>query len=169
MLILALDLSLNGTGYAVLSYEDGVVDIVEKGVINNHKVPTALIGKKLFNIESQLNELFDRYQYFNSIVKEASFNTTRIKSTQKTFMVLGVVTEACYKNGYSDIKEYSATTVKKHIAGSGKSEKQEVKDNLKYFVGVQDYKTNDESDAVAVGITHLLQSGYGIKLRECDS
>ncbi len=169
MLILALDLSLNGTGYAVLSYNEGIVDIVEKGVINNHKVPTTLIGKKLFNIESQLNELFDRYQYFNSIVKEASFNTTRIKSTQKTFMVLGVVTEACYKNGYSDIKEYSATTVKKHIAGSGKSEKQEVKDNLKYFVGVQDYKTNDESDAVAVGITHLLQNGYGIKLRECDS
>lgn len=168
MLILSLDLSLNSTGFAVLNYEEGLLEVVEKGVINNHKVPSPLIGKKLFNIEDQLNQLFDRYQEFQAIVKEASFCTQRIKSTQKTFMVLGVVTEACFKNGYSDIKEYSATTVKKIVGGSGKCDKKEVKDNLKYFVGDLKYTTNDESDAVAVAITHLIQQGYKIKLREFE-
>ena len=170
MYILALDMSLNCSGYSVLEYNEDthVLEIIEKGTINNKKIPSSLLGKKLFNIEDCLTNLCNHY-LFSCIVKEASFTTKRVMSSQRIHQVNGVLYLTMYKNGYNDIKEYSATTVKKHIAGSGKSEKQEVKDNLKYFVGVQDYKTNDESDAVAVGITHLLQNGYGIKLRECDS
>ena len=89
MLILALDPSLNSTGYAVLHYEDEVITVVEKGNLNNKKIPAALIGKKLVNIEELLCNLFDMYQ-FQAIVKEASFCTNKIQSTQKTFMVLGV-------------------------------------------------------------------------------
>ena len=86
--MLALDLSLNCTGYAILRYEDETIRVIEKGIINNKKVPSALVGQKLFNIESALTELFDKYQ-FQAIVKEASFNTGRIKSTQRTFEEIG--------------------------------------------------------------------------------
>ena len=129
MLILALDPSLNSTGYAVLHYEDEVITVVEKGNLNNKKIPAALIGKKLVNIEELLCNLFDMYQ-FQAIVKEASFCTNKIQSTQKTFMVLGVIYQTCFKNGYSDIQDISATTVKKLVGGNGKCSKEEVKENL---------------------------------------
>lgn len=165
MLILALDLSLNCTGYAVLRYEDENIIVVEKGIINNKNVPSALVGKKLVNIEDKLLELFDKYQ-FQAIIKEASFNTGRIKSTQRTFEVLGVVLEVCFKNGYSDIQEIAATTVKKLVGGNGKCTKEEVKDNLYYYVGYQRYVTEDVSDAVAVGIAFFKKKGLPVKMRE---
>ena len=165
MLILALDLSLNCTGYSVLHYEDEVIHVVEKGIINNKKIPSALVGKKLVNIESKLIELFDKYQ-FQMIVKEASFCTNKIQSTQKTFMVLGVVIETCFKNGYSDIQEIAATTVKKLVGGNGKCSKEEVKDNLYYYVGYQSYVTEDVSDAVAVGIASILKQKLPVRIKE---
>lgn len=168
MLVLALDLSLNCTGYAVMRYDDEAITIVEKGIINNKKVPSALVGQKLFNIESALNDLFDGYQ-FQAIVKEASFNTGRIKSTQRTFEVLGVVLETCFKNGYTDIQEVAATTVKKLVGGNGKCSKEEVKDNLYYYVGYQSYVTEDVSDAVACGIAYLLKQKLPVKIKEVAS
>lgn len=165
MLILALDPSLNSTGYAVLHYEDEVITVVEKGNLNNKKIPAALIGKKLVNIEELLCNLFDIYQ-FQAIVKEASFCTNKIQSTQKTFMVLGVIYQTCFKNGYSDIQDISATTVKKLVGGNGKCSKEEVKENLYYYVGYQKYVTEDVSDAVAVGIAYLLKNKYKVKIKE---
>lgn len=165
MLILALDPSLNSTGYAVLHYEDEVITVVEKGNLNNKKIPAALIGKKLVNIEELLCNLFDMYQ-FQAIVKEASFCTNKIQSTQKTFMVLGVIYQTCFKNGYSDIQDISATTVKKLVGGNGKCSKEEVKENLYYYVGYQKYVTEDVSDAVAVGIAYLLKNKYKVKIKE---
>lgn len=165
MLILALDPSLNSTGYAVLHYEDEVITVVEKGNLNNKKIPAALIGKKLVNIEELLCNLFDIYQ-FQAIVKEASFCTNKIQSTQKTFMVLGVIYQTCFKNGYSAIQDISATTVKKLVGGNGKCSKEEVKENLYYYVGYQKYATEDVSDAVAVGIAYLLKNKYKVKIKE---
>lgn len=165
MLILALDPSLNSTGYAVLHYENEVITVVEKGNLNNKKIPAALIGKKLVNIEELLCNLFDMYQ-FQAIVKEASFCTNKIQSTQKTFMVLGVIYQTCFKNGYSDIQDISATTVKKLVGGNGKCSKEEVKENLYYYVGYQKYVTEDVSDAVAVGIAYLLKNKYKVKIKE---
>ena len=63
MLILALDLSLNCTGYSVLKYEDNRITIVEKGIISNKKIPTKLVGKKLLQIEEVLTDLFSRYLF----------------------------------------------------------------------------------------------------------
>lgn len=165
MIILCLDLSLNCTGYAVMQLHKEEITVLEKGIIDNSKIPTNLVGKKLCNVESCLNDLFDKY-VFDVIVKEASFNTGRIKSTQRTFQVFGVVLETCYKNGYTDITEIAATTIKKLVGGSGKCTKDEVKDNLYYYVGFQDYKTEDVSDAVATGVAYFIKNGHTIKLRE---
>ena len=163
MLILALDLSLNCTGYSVLKYEDSRITIVEKGIINNKKIPTKLVGRKLLQIEEVLTDLFSRY-LFQVIVKEASFNTGKIKSTQRTFEVLGVVLETCYKNGYTDIQEIAAVTVKKLVGGNGKCTKEEVKDALYSYVGYQHYQTEDVSDATAVGVAYVRKQRLPLEL-----
>ena len=56
-------------------------------------------------------------------------------------------------------------TIKKLIAGSGKAEKSEVAESLEYYIGKQDYKCDDESDAAAVAVAWLIQQGQ-IKPKE---
>ena len=50
-------------------------------------------------------------------------------------------------------------TIKKLIAGSGKAEKSEVAEALERYIGKQEYKCDDESDAAAVAIAWLIQQG----------
>ncbi len=159
MQILAVDLSLNCTGWAVLECGFGKITLVDKGIINNKPIPSKDLGKKLEHIQTQLNIILQTYKV-DCIVKEASFNTGRITSTQRTFQAFGVMLLTVYKLGYYSICELAATTVKKLITGSGKADKSEVKGKLVDFVGEQIYKTEDESDAVALGIAYLIKERY---------
>ena len=59
--------------------------------------------------------------------------------------------------------EIPPTTVKKIIAGSGKASKLEVQNSLKYYVGEHEYKTDDESDAVACAIAYLISKKFPIR------
>jgi len=47
--------------------------------------------------------------------------------------------------------------VKKLLTGSGKASKTEVAMALERYVATQQYETDDESDAVAVGLAWLIQ------------
>lgn len=53
-----------------------------------------------------------------------------------------------------------ATSVKKIVTGKGGASKATVAAHLERYVGAQEYATNDESDAVAVGIAFLIKEGY---------
>ena len=55
--------------------------------------------------------------------------------------------------------EIYPVTVKKLITGSGKAEKSEVATALEKYIGKQEYKCDDESDAAAVGVAWLIQQG----------
>ncbi|GAK00882.1 hypothetical protein JCM19055_4004 [Geomicrobium sp. JCM 19055] len=65
-----------------------------------------------------------------------------------------------YENEVDTIVEITPTTVKKAITGNGKAKKDQVARDLKNFVGDIEYKTDDESDAVAVALTFALQKGW---------
>lgn len=55
--------------------------------------------------------------------------------------------------------EIPPQTVKKLITDNANAEKDEVAAALKQFVGEWDYQCDDESDAVAVGVAHLIRAG----------
>lgn len=59
--------------------------------------------------------------------------------------------------------EIPPTTVKKLIGGTGRASKLQVQNSLKYYVGEQEYKTDDESDAVACGIAYLIHESIPIR------
>ena len=52
--------------------------------------------------------------------------------------------------------EIAPSTVKKALTGTGRAVKSEVAAALEQYVGSHEYATDDESDAVAVGITWLI-------------
>ena len=75
--------------------------------------------------------------------------------TQALFKVIGVADLAVWTTCQTEFVEIAPTTVKKLLTGSGKATKEELALSLEKYVGKQKYSTDDESDAVGVGLSWL--------------
>lgn len=80
--------------------------------------------------------------------------------TDRLMRVGGAMDVALYKTKEDVFYDLTPTTVKKVITGNGRASKQAVARMLKRYVGEQTYETDDESDAVAVGVAFLIKEGY---------
>lgn len=153
MIFIAFDLSLSQTGYSVfdVASEDDV-KILEVSSIKNKKGERP---EKLHNIGNVLSELKIKYSP-DEVVFERGF-TRYHTSTQALYQVLGV---SMYI--FHDTKQflYAPTTVKKSLTGSGKAKKEDVLGEVEKLYPNIDFCNTDESDSVAVGITHLRKK-YG--------
>ena len=78
--------------------------------------------------------------------------------TQALSKVVGIADLTAWQAAEATYDELAPTTVKKILAGSGRATKLEVSEALLPYIGQQDYATDDESDAVAVGVAWLIQN-----------
>lgn len=158
MKVLALDLSLNGTGLAVIELVGDKVKIIEGCLIDNNKVKGT--GKKLDNIYNRIDKMFKEHSV-DYVVREKGFSRFAA-TTQKLFKVMGIADLVSVRNGVTgELPELAPTTVKKALTGSGKGDKLQVMAAVRgYLVPEQtEYKfpSDDVSDAVAVGIAFLFE------------
>src|SRR5688500_8792660 len=63
---------------------------------------------------------------------------------------------------HQKIFEYSPNLVKATVTGHGHADKEGIQKVLKQYLGIRDYKTHDESDAVAIALCHLLTDGSSL-------
>lgn len=155
MKVLALDLSLSCTGWVLGEYVDGEVVLLEKGLIDNRKLYRASQAKRLFIIGQALTAIFKANPDIDKVVREQGFTKGNV-ATQALFKVAGVADFISYNNGHKSIEEITVGSIRKLVVGNGKASKAETAAALEFFVGEQEYASNDESDAVAVLI------GWGI-------
>lgn len=155
--ILGCDLSLTGSAFSILTVEKGIIVHVETYFVDNSKNAKAGYGIRLKNIKDNLNKLLDKAGYIDYVAIEKGF--TRFNNvTQALFRVVGVVELTLAEKGFKKVEFLSPTSVKKDITGDGKATKEEVKASVqKYLLKKIDFKTLDESDAVAVGISFGLK------------
>lgn len=106
-------------------------------------------GQILSEIHDLITELAVDVAVF---VREKGFSRFP-HETQAIFKVVGVADLAAWTTCRTEFVEIAPTTVKKLLTGSGKASKEEVAAALKKQIGRQDYATNDESDALAVGVS----------------
>ena len=76
--------------------------------------------------------------------------------TQALFKVVGIADLAAWRTCRTEFVEIASTAVKKLLTGSGKASKEEVAAALETYVGEQMYESDDESDALAVGMAWLM-------------
>lgn len=168
---LALDLSLNGPGFAILATEhDGIRNnpiLLEKSYISHRT--DALHGEKLTAIGAEIERYFKAYSP-DHVVREQGF--ARFAGATKTlFKVVGVSDVIAYRFGFEDMPEIAATSVKKAVTGDGKASKEDVADAVFRILQIENtsefYRQtrkgpvliDDMTDACAVGITYLRQKG----------
>lgn len=156
--ILAIDSSLACPAFAVLEFNltEKTVRVVEVTHIKTNSKKST--GYRLFQIYGLADSLLDRYQ-FDAVVFEKGFNKFAV-ATQQIQRTVGMLLFTLYRKEIEDIEEIAPTSVKKYITGDGKASKEKLAEHLVSYVGVIKYKTNDESDAVGVGIAYGKKEGW---------
>ncbi len=155
-LILGLDVSLNGTGWAVVECVGGCpTALVACGDIKNNSNMTH--GKRLRRIRNELILICSEYE-INEIAKEKGFSRFH-KDTQALFKAHGITDE--FFADYN-LKEYAATTIKKQVTGNGRATKAQVEKKVIEILKLgKDFKflSDNVSDAAAVALTHIFKGG----------
>ena len=98
-------------------------------------------------------------------VRERGFSRFAAE-TQTIFRMVGVTDLVLWDLAGKSFEQLAPKEVKRLITEDGRATKEQVREMLPQYVGEQEYKTDDESDAVAVGVAWLLKGGHQIKKRE---
>lgn len=161
--VLGADLSLKLPGFCLLTIENGSITDVKLMSVNNKNDKKKSHGELLNDIVTAFKKFCptDGTLY---LVRENEIMHVKVPSERSLSKVVGIMDWAAY---WTNKEWYSIypVTIKKLIAGSGKAEKSEVAESLEYYIGKQDYKCDDESDAAAVAVAWLIQQGQ-IKPKE---
>jgi crossover junction endodeoxyribonuclease RuvC len=155
---LGLDISMTSTGYAVVTVEDdGSLTLQTTGYIATTSKESD--GVRLSKIRERLELLLHMYE-FDTVIKENGFVKGH-HATKSIFKATGVVEEVVNTvSKHGDIVAYPPTTVKKTVTGDGKADKRTVADCVKTFIEIPwAIKRDDESDAIAIILTHLIKEG----------
>lgn len=156
--LIAVDSSLKRPGFAVFHMIDSKIDSLHLTNVNNKtkkKTHGQIIDQILFHIEHVvLPRCKGEKVFVRQHVAPNHFQENAV------IEVVGMLNWMLYKQNIQQKEwvEFYPSTVKATIAGSGKAKKDDVAKNLKAYVGDLQYACDDESDAVAVGLTYLIKN-----------
>lgn len=149
---LGLDLSISRPGFAVLEVKRRKpVLIFCEHVKTNAKLSH---GDRLAHIKAYVDAIRYDYGPFDAVIREKAFHNARVHATAGGYKVAGIVDYTL--RGY-DIVELANSTVKKALTDNGRADKAGVEREVMRWFPTQEFKTDDESDAVAVCLTYLLR------------
>lgn len=156
MILLALDLSLNCSGYAVFdtSKRKKKDKLIHYGHIPNRHLTPNMTGRKLLHLEMFLMTLKAAFSP-EIIVKEELSGKGKTDTAQ-----LAKTHGICEKVflGY-EIHDINNMNFKKDFAGKGNATKNEVAEAVLMRIPGIHFETDDESDAVGLGILYLQRIG----------
>lgn len=157
---IGIDPSLDGCGYSVIDLNYKVPRLAEKGVIKGRTKTwqDTPRGVKLKLIEADLSRLRAKYQPLYPIIFIEKGFTKYNKETQSLYRARGVLELVFWD---MEVVEFAPTTIKKTVTGNGAASKELVAEYLSDYYGVENFYTDDESDAL--GAVH---TGYMEYIRE---
>lgn len=166
------DLSLSGAAFAVLSFSGNTATILETVFVNNKKNAKKGTGYRLDCIATAMADVLKRHPDVAAVVRERGFSRFN-GATQALFRVVGVADLTMHRAGMTvELGEIPPSTIKLLVAGHGHAEKADVAAALRAYLKPSQqahiFKTDDESDAVAVGIAWGLQNNLLIPVTNAD-
>ena len=151
VIICSVDTGKNNQSYAILEYCDNRVKVLQVETF----IPKSIYFEdKLLDTYNYLNNLFNKYG-IEVLVYE---DTQPINNAKDLNRVIGVLLLQASVFRIPKIIGKSATNVKKIISKSGTASKEQVAFNVSKLVGINKFKTNHDSDAIAVGLAYLIDN-----------
>jgi len=160
--ILALDISAS-PGFAILEVKKNKrVNLLHvDSVKTDAKTPDS---QRYSYIEAKTVQVVHEYGPFDAVCREHFVKGRSKRATQLVFGAWAAVDSALWRYGYaiSTDDEFSPSAVKKAATGNGSADKDAVEAGVRKRLGLADdfvFKTDDASDAVAVGLTYIDKEG----------
>lgn len=153
-IILGIDPGTQILGYAVLSVQGHLTQVLEMDVLNLKGQRN--IYKRLEMIYRKVSELVDQY-HPDCFAIEAPFFGKNVQSMLKLGRAQGVAIAAAMHVNLP-VQEYSPRKVKQAVTGNGNASKEQVSRMLGQILHVKDKPVFfDASDALAVALCHYYQ------------
>lgn len=156
MIVLAIDPGSRTAGYALLKKEGRKISYIASGILKFN--PNHEFLERVSDIFEQIKALVSAYKPDQVALESLIFvksPTALIKLAQSR----GVMLAALGKEYDHKIFEYSPNEIKATVTGHGHADKEGIQKVLKQYLGLENFKTHDESDAVAIALCHLLNEG----------
>ena len=155
--ILGIDPGLLHTGWAIIDIAGSSRKYIASGVI---LPPTKMeLSQRLAFIFNGVSELCETFQ-----PNECSIEVIFVNKNGKTTLLLGharaaAITAVAVKN--IPVFEYEPNKVKKALTSMGHADKDQIYKMLSILLPDAHPKTADESDAIAIALTHANTSRFG--------
>ena len=160
MRVIGIDPGTRVCGYGVIESRNGEITHIASGIISPASVlPIPDRLKIIYN--GILGAIEEHSPDIMSV--EDIFFSKNVKSAIKLGEARGVALLAASSAGIS-IYEYAPTKVKLALTGRGRANKTEVQKMISKILGVSEFETEDESDAVAIALCHIHLSRIEKKL-----
>src|SRR5690606_13764555 len=158
--ILEFDISAS-PGVAVIEIKRGKLKLL---YVDSVKTDTKNTDARRYNyIEAFAVKAIHEYGPFDVVCREKYTGSSRSKrAKQLVYGAWAAIDIALGKYGYviDEKDEIVASSLKKAVAGKGGADKEEVADGVRKILGKDiEFKTDDESDAVAVALTYAIREG----------
>jgi len=154
--ILGIDPGLLHTGWAIIDVAGSERKYIASGVI---LPPTKMaLADRLAFIFNGISELCEKFQ-----PNECSIEVIFVNKNGKTTLLLGharaaAITAVAVKN--IPVFEYEPNKVKKALTSIGHADKDQIYKMLSILLPTAHPKTPDESDAIAIALTHANTSRF---------
>ncbi len=150
-ILLAVDPSLRGTGFAILEKAGQKIRCLHFGVIKNP--PRLTVSGCLVAIHEQLSDVIARFSpttmAIESVIYVQSFPTAITLGSAR-----GAALLAAAQRGLA-IHEYAPRKVKQAVVGHGAAQKTQVSFMIRALLGLTVTPPPDAADAMAIGLTHF--------------
>ena len=150
MNILGIDPGSRNLGYAVISFEERKLSLIEAGLI---KIKPLDFQYQLSQMIEGLDMVFSSF-HIDEVAMEDIFYAYNPQTVLKLAQFRGALALRLIQL-HGNFSEYTPLQVKKALTGNGKASKEQVAFMVKKILGIKkQIKPLDVSDAMAVAITH---------------
>jgi crossover junction endodeoxyribonuclease RuvC len=156
LLIMGIDPGSVNAGWGIIQVQGRKLTYVASGVLHfNQKIEFL---DRLKSVKSKFHEVVTKYSPHEVALESLIYvksPTALIKLAQARGVILSTIVDDYDKK----IFEYSPNLIKSSTVGHGHADKESIQKFLKMILNVNEFKTHDESDALAVAVCHAMNRG----------
>ncbi len=150
MNILGIDPGTRNCGYAIISLQNGKIELIEAGLI---KMKAEILQYQIPQMAEALEQIFSLHA-IDEVAVEDMFYAHNPKTVIKLAQFRGAMTLKILQE-FGAFAEYTPLQIKKALTGKAKADKAQVAFMVKRLLNIKkEIKPLDITDAMAIAITH---------------
>jgi crossover junction endodeoxyribonuclease RuvC len=163
VIILGIDPGSRKAGYGLIEVQGRKISYLASGALKYDHVDEFI--DRLGIIYQSCEEILKKYSP-DEISLEALIYVKSVDALSKLAQARGAMIAAFSRTHQGKVFEYSPNLVKSSVTGHGHAPKEAVDKALSMMLGKINFKTSDESDALAIAVCHALNRSMQLRLRE---